>query len=220
MSVFSLSGQDASHLDESLDAGDISRAWLVWSGAAEALADAYQFCGSPIPSRGLFLGRGSALFRVVRLGGHKIRKARSNASDVHDAADVFVYRDSSLAPLLDMRRRFKAVMVVLGAMIQYGVSLSRSVGLTAQWDRILAAGPLYPVTIDDLSAVRGLGICDFHRVVADVHHRLSDFIHAVVVHRRDEAVGRWRDWIREDPMVHPYRWLRPELVLSSSISPV
>ena len=46
--------------------------------------------------------------------------------------------------------------------------------LTAQWDRILAAGPLYPVTLDDLS-VRGTGIGDFHRVVVDVHHRLSDF---------------------------------------------
>ena len=55
------------------------------------------------------------------------------------------------------------------------------------------------VTIDDLSVVRGLGIGDFHRVVADIHHRLSDFIHAVVVHRRDEAIREWRNWIREDP---------------------
>ena len=152
------------------------------------------------------------MFRVVRLGGHKVRKARGNASDVHDAAGVFLYRDSSLAPLLGMRRRFKAVMVVLGAMIQCGVSLSRSVELAAQWDRTLAVGPLYPVTIDDLSAVRGLGIGDFHRVVADDYPRLSDFIHVVVVHRRDEAIRGWRNWIREDPMVHPYRWLRPDLV--------
>ena len=26
---------------------------------------------------------------------------------------------------------------------------------------------------------------------------------------RDEAIRDWRNWIREDPMVHPYRWLRP-----------
>ena len=51
--------------------------------------------------------------------------SQGNASDVHDAAGVFLYWDSYLAPLLDMRRRFKAVMVVLGAMIQYGVSLGR-----------------------------------------------------------------------------------------------
>ena len=64
-------------------------------------------------------------------------RARGNVSDVHDAAGVFLYRDSSLAPLLDMRLRILAVLVVLGAIIQFGVSLSRSVELTAQWDRIL-----------------------------------------------------------------------------------
>ena len=180
---------DATQLDESLDAGDVSRAWLVWSGAAEAaLAEAFRFSGGPVPTRSLVLGRGSALFRVVRLGGHEVKKARGNAADAVDATDVFLHRDSSVAPLLDMRRRFKAVMDVLGAMVQYGVSHVRSVELTAQWDRILAAGPLYPVTFDDPSAVRGLGIGDFHRVVSDVHHGLSDFTHAVVVHRRDEAI--------------------------------
>ena len=32
------------------------------------------------------------------------------------------------------------------------------------------------------------------------------------MHRRDEAIRVWRSWIREDPLVHPYRWLRPDLV--------
>ena len=41
-----------------------------------------------------------------------------------------------------VRRRFKAVMDVLGAMIRSGISLSRSVELTAQWNRILALGLL------------------------------------------------------------------------------
>ena len=133
-----------------------------------------------------------------------VRKARGNVADAHDAADVFLYRDSSIAPLLDMRRRFKAVMDVLGAMIRYGVGLSRSVELTLQWDRILALGPLYPVTLDDLSMDRGMGIGAFHHAVSDVHRRLSDFIHAVVVHRRDEAIREWRSSIREDPMVHGF----------------
>ena len=78
-------------------------------------------------------------------------------------------------------------MDVLDAMIRFGVSLSRSVELTALWDRIVAFGPLYPVTPDDLDVVRGLGIGDFYQVVSGVHHRLSDFIHSVVVHRRDEV---------------------------------
>ena len=140
-----------------------------------------------------------------------MKRARSNAADAVDA-DVFLYRDSSIAPLLDMRRRFQAVMDVLDALIRYGVSLSRSAELSAQWDKILAFGPLYLVTPDDLDVVRGLGVDDFNLVVSGVHHRLSNFIHSVVVHRRDEATRGWRNWIREDPIVHPKRWLRPDLV--------
>ena len=72
-----MSRHDAIQLDESLNADDVSRAWLDWSSAAEAaLADAFRFCGGPFPTSGLVLGRESALFRVVRLGGHKVRKAR------------------------------------------------------------------------------------------------------------------------------------------------
>ena len=103
-------------------------------------------------------------------------------------------------------------MDVLSAMVQHGVSLARSVELTAQWDRILAIGPLHLVTFGDLNMVWGAGIGEFHRIVSDIHRRLSDFVHAVVVHRRDEAVGGWRNWLREDPLVHPYKWLRPDLV--------
>ena len=142
-------------LDDSLDADDVSRAWLVWSGAAEAaLGDACPFSGGPPPSKGSRSWQG-VLFRVVKLGGHQVRKARGNVADAYDAAEAFLYRDSSFASLLDMRHRFKDVMDVLGAMVQYGVSLARSVELTAQWDQIVAAGPLYPVTFDDLNAVQG-----------------------------------------------------------------
>ena len=194
---------DALFLSESLDADDISLAWLVWSRAAEtALADAYCFSGGPAPCQGLVLVRGVARFWLVRLGGHKVRKVRCGAVGVHDAADVFLYRDSSIAPLLDMRRWFRAVMGVLDAMIRSGVSLARSVELTAQWDRIVAVGPIYPVTLGDLNAVRGFGIGDFHRVASGAHRRLGDFIHSVVVHLCDEAIKRWRNWLREDPLVH------------------
>ena len=85
-----MSQRDAFLLNESLDAGDVSEAWLVWSRAAEtALVDAYCFSGGPAPCHGLVLGRGIARFRHVRLGGYKVRKVRCNAVDVHDAADVF-----------------------------------------------------------------------------------------------------------------------------------
>ena len=161
---------------------------------------------------GLDSWQGAVSLRRVQLGGPRVRRARANVADVFDAADIFLYRDFFLAPLLDMRRRFKAVMDLLDAMIRYGVSLSRSVELTTQWDQILALGPMYTVTLDDLSISRHLGIGAFFDIAAGVHRRLCDFIHQVVVHRRDEAVRGWRNWIRENPLVHPYRWLRPDLV--------
>ena len=111
-----------------------------------------------------------------------------------------------------MRRRFKAVTELVDAMIRYGVSLSRSVELSAQWDRILGIGPLFPVTLDDFQALRGAGRGDFHHGVCCIHRRLCDFIHSVVVHRRDEAIRGWRNWVREDPLVHACKWLRPDLV--------
>ena len=143
----------------------------------------------PAPGQGLVLGRGTARFRFVRLGGHKVRMVRGNAAD--DAADVFLCQDSSIAPLLDVRRRFRAVLNVLDSMLSHGVTLSRSVELTAEWGKILSAGPLYPVALDDLRAVEGFGLGDCHR-------RLSDFIHGIVVHRRDDAIRGWRNWVRED----------------------
>ena len=48
--------------------------------------------------------------------------------------------------------------------------------------------------------------------MGDLYSRLSDFIHRVVVHRRDVAFTAWRSWLQEDPLVHPFQWLRPDLV--------
>ena len=48
-----MSRQDALQLDESFNAYDVSSAWLLWSRAAEAaLADAFRFCGGPVPTKG------------------------------------------------------------------------------------------------------------------------------------------------------------------------
>ena len=103
-------------------------------------------------------------------------------------------------------------MDVLDAMIRDSISLARLVELTAQWDEIFRVGPVAPIAWEDFQLARsgGLGVCQ--RVVGDLHRRLSDFIHRVVVHRRDEAIRGWRNWLREDPLVRPYRWLRPDLV--------
>ena len=82
---------DAVGLDKALEDGDVSRAWSIWSSAAEAaLADAYLFSGGPVPDRGLVLGRDAFLVRTVRLGGPKVRKARRNFADPLEGGDVFL----------------------------------------------------------------------------------------------------------------------------------
>ena len=97
-----------------LDDDDVSSAWAVWSSAAEtALADAYCFSGGPVPDRGLVFGRGTARLRVVRLGGPKVRKVRGSAVDPADSGDIYLYRDSSIAHLMDLRRRLKVVLIFL-----------------------------------------------------------------------------------------------------------
>ena len=142
---------DDARLARALQVGDVSSAWAVWSSAAEsALADAYCVAGGPLPDRGLVLGRGVARFRVVRLGGPKVRKVRGNAVDPVDGRDVHMYRDSAIAPLLDLRRRLKVVQDVLSDMVRSGFSLARSLELAAQWDCILGAGLLHPIPAEDL----------------------------------------------------------------------
>ena len=98
----------------------------------------------------------------------------------------------------------------LGEMIRSGFTHARSLELTVQWDCILSAGPVHPVTIEDFLWVQEGGLGWFHEVVEMLHGRLSEFIHRVVVLRRDEAVRSWSDWLRDDPLVRPY--LRPDLV--------
>ena len=209
-----MSRRDALLLDDSLAAGDVSRAWLVWSGVVEtARVDAYQFSGVPFLVGAWFWVGEVLLSGLVGLVVTRFGKLVVKLLTLMMLLMFFCIVTLQLLTFLDLRRRFKAVMELLDAMIRCGVSLSRSLELSAQWDRIIAIGPLYPVTLDDLQVVRGVGLGDFYHVVCGVHRRLSDFIHAIVVHRRDEAIRGWRNWVREDPLVHPYKWLRPDLVL-------
>ena len=130
-------------LEDALQAGDLSQAWRVWSSAAEnALVAAFCLAGGPVPERGFHLGRGIARFNKVRLGGPKVRKARARCADPGDGAQVDLYRDASAAPLVDLRRRLRAVLDVLVAIRRSGFSVSRGLELTRQWDAILVSGPV------------------------------------------------------------------------------
>ena len=168
--------RDVHSLDRALYSGDVPGAWLAWSSAAEgALVEAYCLVGGPIPDRGFHLGRGVARFNKVRLGGPKVRKARAWCFDPGDGAQVDLYRDASVAPLVDLRRRFRAVLDVVGAVRRSGFSVSRGLELTRQCDAFVAAGPMGTVTSDALERASGLGLADMEVFVAALHLDLDKF---------------------------------------------
>ena len=208
-----MSREDALGLDEALLHGDVSGAWMVWSSAAEkALADAFQFAGGPVPDRGLVLGRGMVRIRTVRLGGPVVRFVWRGAADSGEFDDVSLYKDSSAAPVLDLRRKVKAILDLLDAIIRCGVSLTRAVELSHLWDCVVRLGSLGSVSVEDFVAARSCGVGESRWLVAELYDRVSAFIRGLVAHRRNVGIIAWRSWLREDPLVHPERWLRADLV--------
>ena len=57
-----------------------------------------------------------------------------------------------------------------------------------------------------------MGFLVFGVCVRSFYDNVNAFIRRVVVHRKDVAVRNWRAWVLEYLQVHPYRWLRPDLV--------
>ena len=86
---------------------------------------------------------------VLRLG------ELGKIADAQEGSDVSLYHNVSAAPLLDLRRRLKAVVDLLSAMIRGGVSLARSVELAVLWDGILRVEPIHPITAKVFLLARG-----------------------------------------------------------------
>ena len=68
------------------------------------------------------------------------------------------------------------------------------------------------MTAGDIERVSGLDVADVVAAVAGLHLDLDKFLQAVVRHRKEKAIHGWKAWILEDPLVHPYRLLRTDLV--------
>ena len=117
-----------------------------------------------------------------------------------------------MAPLVDLRRRLRAVLDVIAAIGRSGFTVSRGLELTRQWGSMVAGGPRGTVTAEALARVAGLGWADMEASVADLHHGLDKFLQSVVRHRKERAVHGWKAWILEDPLARPFRWLPPDLV--------
>ena len=101
---------------------------------------------------------------------------------------------------------------LLAAIIRDGFTLARGLELHRQWSCILGSGPI--ACLNWVALVRGSqnGILEFRVQVGDAIECITDFVKKVVISRKDFAIRKWRNWILEDPLVHPYRWLRSDLV--------
>ena len=84
--------------------------------------------------------------------------------------------------------------------------------LGAQWNAVVAAGSCGPLGGADLSVSPAVGLPFFDNHVWVLYDAAVDFLDKVVIHRGDVAVRGWRSWMLEDDKVHPYRWLKPDLV--------
>ena len=135
-----------------------------------------------------------------------VRSVRRSAIGNGDVDDVSLYRDSSAAPVLDLRRNLKAILDLLDSTIRLGASLARDVQLVHLWDSVVRLGSL------GSAAARICGVVESRRLVAELYGRVSAFIEGLVAYRRSAGITAWRNWVREDPLVHPYKWLRADLV--------
>ena len=101
---------------------------------------------------------------------------------------------------------------VLDGIFRNGLTLSRDLELGAQWGAIVSAGPCGPLCSANLAVSPAVGLSSFGDHVRVLYDVVVDFLHKVVVSRKDVAVRGWRSWMLEDDKVHPYRWLKPDLV--------
>ena len=204
---------DALSLSESLRVGDVSRAWLVWSGAAEtALAEAYQFAGSPIPARGLVLVVVVPCSGLLGLVG--VRFGRLAVTLLMLMMLLMSLCIETLLLLLDVRRRSKAVMVLLDSMIRKGLPLlvQSSLGLF-NGIRSLLLGPFFLLRwmILMLFGVLALVLFIILLVVFTGGSVTSSMGLSYIVGERLFRCGGRISWF------HPYKWLWPDMVLPAPL---
>ena len=172
------------------------------------MRDCFSVCWGPVPARDLVLGGGKVRFRTARLGGAIVRSVRR--SDTRDGCvdDVSLHRDSSAAPVLDLRRNLRAILDLLDSFVGWCASLARDVQLLHLWDSVVRQGSVH---VQENDAARFCGVGESRRFVG----RVSAFVKGLVAYRRSAGIAAWRNWLRENPLVHLYEWLRADIVLPS-----
>ncbi len=92
------------------------------------------------------------------------------------------------------------------------VSLLQGLELDKQWTCIIRHGPGVCLDWAMLMSGPGAGLPEFGAGVDAAIACITEFVQRVDVHRKDFAIRVWRSWVLEDPLVHPYKWLRPDLI--------
>ena len=93
-----------------------------------------------------------------------------------------------------------------------GFSLTHALELSRQWSCVVRSGSVGFLDFDWLVAGPGVGLLNSVPEWRPLIGHITEFVQQVGIHRREFAVRGWRRWLLEDPLVHPYRWLRPDLV--------
>ena len=145
-------------LRSSLLAGDVSSAWSVWSFSAEvSLVRAFVASGGPVPESGFRLGRGTAQFRSVTVGGPVVGKLRPDLGS-GDCQAVHLFKDAAVSRVIILRRRLGCVLSVLDGIFRIGLTMSRDLELGAQWDAVVSAGPCGPLCGANLAVSPAVGL--------------------------------------------------------------
>ena len=143
----------------------------------------------------------------------KVRKARGDMADPRGGADVFMYRDSTVALVLDVRRSMKAVLGVIGGVIRSGVTLSRSMEFISQWSCVRWIGPVGPVTRADVRDDVGIGTGAFQELEPGFCvPRWVTLFTGLLFFGWMRAVRGWRNWLLEDPLINSWEWWRLDVV--------
>ena len=154
----------------------------------------------------------------------KVRKSRSNFTDPTDGGHVWFYRDCSIAPVLNKKRRLNAVLDVLDSIDMSGNSLTKCLELGS--DGIERSPMVWWVlwslktSFSDTETVTSIS---FKVYITDLFVRFGEFLHQVVVGRRAAAVRSRRNWIREELSSRLHTCLRrdhvpPSIFLSCDLA--
>ena len=102
----------------------------------------------------------------------------------------------------------RAVACLVRSITHNGFTLARALKLGNQWSCVVGNGPVGVLDWEHLVGGSIAGLDEFGARVDASIDKITEFVQQVVLHRRDFAIRE----VLEDPLVHPYRWLRPDLV--------